>query len=185
MAERGAWRRRRSRYLYESRWYNLRQDELTLPGGLEITYTMVEHPGYAMVVPLLDDGRVVMERVYRYAVRRTLLECPSGGLDGEPPEVAARRELEEETGYVAGRLEPLGRYYGSAGISDECFHLFLAERLRSGGRVQHEATEQIEIDLIPFDDLQHRARRGAIENAPSALALLLTCEHLRSRREGS
>ena len=77
------WKRRATRTLYESRWYNLRQDDLTLPGGEEITYTWVDHPGYAMIVPLLGDGRVVMERVYRHAPGRTLLECPSGGLDGE------------------------------------------------------------------------------------------------------
>jgi ADP-ribose pyrophosphatase len=84
--------------LFESPWFRLRQDEVTLPGGEEITYTLVDHDGYVVVVPLRDDGRVVMERIYRYTVQRTLLECPSGGLDGEAVETAARRELEEETG---------------------------------------------------------------------------------------
>ena len=102
------WKRRSTRYLYESRWFNLRQDELTLPTGEDITYTTLEHPGYAVIVPILPDGRVVMERVYRHSLDSTLLECPSGGLDGEPPAVAAKRELEEETGYLADHIEPLG-----------------------------------------------------------------------------
>ena len=85
-----------------------------LPDGTDITYTMVEHPGYAMVVPLLDDGRVVLERVYRYTVQETLLECPSGGVDpgDATPEHTARRELEEETGFLAGQLTELGAFYG-------------------------------------------------------------------------
>jgi ADP-ribose pyrophosphatase len=104
----GGWKRRASRYLFESRWYRLRQDDVTLPSGEAITYTLVDHPGYAMVVPLHADGRVLLERIYRYTVQETMLECPSGGLDGEAPEVAARRELEEETGWLAGQLAPLG-----------------------------------------------------------------------------
>lgn len=167
------WQTRASRYLYESRWYNVRQDEVALPGGQEITYTVVEHPGYAMVVPLLPDGRVVMERVYRHSVGRALLECPSGGLDGEPPDVAARRELEEETGYLARAVEPLGTFYGSSGISDERFHLFLARDVASGGSVALEVTEEIEVELLALEDLVARARRGELTDGPSALAILL------------
>ena len=169
----GGWRRRGVRYLFRSNWYSLRQDDLILPGGEEITYTVVEHPGYVMVVPLLPDGRVVMEQVFRHTVQRTLLECPSGGLDGELPEVAARRELEEETGYRAGRLESLGSYFGSAGISDERYHLYLATGLEAGGRIQHEPTEQIELELVPLGDLRGRVLRGEIPGGPTALAILL------------
>jgi ADP-ribose pyrophosphatase len=172
------WQRRRSRYLYESRWFNLRQDELTLPSGEEITYTHVEHPGYAMVVPLLDDGRVVMERVYRHTLGRALLECPSGGLDGEPPEVAARRELEEETGYVAGRVDSLGCFYGSSGISNEQVHLFVARDITSGGTIQREITEEIEVELIALSELVALAHSGELSDGPSALAILLTAARL-------
>lgn len=175
----GGWRRRSSRYLFESPWFRLRQDELTLPGGEEITYTLIEHGGYVVVVPVLDDGRVVMERVYRYTVQRTLLECPSGGLDGEDAITAGRRELEEETGWRAARLEPLGRFVGSAGISDEHFDVCLATGLTRDGTIRREATEQIEVELLDLDELCTRARRGEIEDAPSAFALLLAAERLR------
>jgi len=169
----GGWRRHGSRKLFESPWFGLRQDDVTLPGGEEITYTIVEHPGYAMVVPLDDEGRVLLERVYRYTVQETLLECPSGGLDGEEPEVAARRELREETGWVADRLTPLGSFYGSDGISDERFHLFLATGLRDTGQVEREPTEQIELAWLPLADAARLARAGSIQDAPSALALIL------------
>jgi lincosamide nucleotidyltransferase len=169
----GGWRTRSSRQLFRSQWFGLRQDEITLPGGEEITYTVVEHPGYAMVVPLLDDGRVILERVYRHTVKETLLECPSGGLDGDEPEAAARRELREETGFVGEQFSPLGSFYGSDGISDERFHLFLATGLRDTGRVDREPTEQIELELMPLQQAAALARAGGVEDAPSALALIL------------
>jgi ADP-ribose pyrophosphatase len=168
-----AWRLRSSRYLFESRWFRLRQDELTLPTGEDITYTLVEHGGYVVVVPLLDDGRVVMERVYRHTIGRSLLECPSGGSDGDPPEQAARRELEEETGYRAGALAPLGRFYGSTGISDERFDVFLATQLSADGRIAREPTEEIELVLLPLAELARSARAGELEDGPSSLAILL------------
>jgi ADP-ribose pyrophosphatase len=174
-----AWRRRSSRYLFESPWFRLRQDELTLPGGEEITYTVVEHGGYVVVVPLLEDGRVVMERVYRHTVERTLLECPSGGCDGDSPAVAARRELEEETGYRAGRIEHLGRFHGSPGISNEAFEVFLATALSADGRISREPTEEIEVVLEPLAELVRRAHAGEIEHAPSALAILLAAARAR------
>jgi ADP-ribose pyrophosphatase len=173
------WKRRASRYLFESRWYKLRQDEVQLPDGQPITYTLVEHPGYAMVVPLLDDGRVILERVYRYTVQDTVLECPSGGLDGETPEVAARRELEEETGWVAGALSPLGTFYGSDGISDERFHLFLAAQLTSTGRMAREATEQMELEFVSLARAIELVLAGELLDGPSALALLLAERRLR------
>lgn len=169
--------------LFESAWFRLRQDELTLPDGSDITYTLVEHPGYAMVVPLLDDGRVLLERVYRYTVQETLLECPSGGVDpGDAgPEDTARRELEEETGWLAGELIGLGDFYGSNGISNEHFHLYLAKGLRQGGTMRREATEQMELELHPFDRAVALAHSGGIKDAPSALALILAERALRAR----
>ena len=178
MHDDGGWMRTAQRYLFESRWFKLRQDEVTLPNGDDITYTYVEHPGYAMVVPLLADGRVVMERVYRYPVQRTSLECPSGGLDGEDGVIAARRELEEETGYRAGALAHLGHFMGSNGYSTEEFDVYLATDLTADGTIRRENTEEIEVMLLPFADLHAQALRGDIADAPSALALLLAWAHV-------
>ena len=177
------WRVRSTRHLFESKWYDLRQDELTLPGGQEITYTFVEHPGYAMVVPLLDDGRVLMERIWRHTLQRTTLECPSGGLDGDEPEAAARRELEEETGHRATTWRPLGRFFGSSGISSEQFHLFLATGLTDDGRMDREPTEDMELVRVPFGELRSRVLAGELGDAPSALGLLLAWESLRAQGE--
>lgn len=177
----GGWIRRSTRQLFESRWFALRQDEVDLPTGERITYTVVEHPGFAVVVPLLDDGRVLLERVYRYTVQETLIECPSGGLDGQAPEAAARRELEEETGWVAGHMQPLGSFYASDGISDEQFHVFLATQLRDDGQMAREPTElDIELEFVPFDDAVELALSGGIADAPTVLALVLAQRHLEA-----
>jgi ADP-ribose pyrophosphatase len=180
-ADDGGWRCRASHYLFDSPWYKLRQDELTLPGGEQITYTSVEHPGYAMVVPLLDDGRVLMERVYRHTLQGVALECPSGGLDGEAPEVAARRELEEETGYRAEHFAHLGVFHGSSGISDEHYHLFLATGLRPDGRLARELTEQMELVEVPLGELRGMVLSGELQDGPSALGVLLASEMLRAQ----
>ena len=180
MKDDGGWLRRTSRYLFESRWFNLRQDGVSLPGGQQITYILVEHPGYAMVVPLLDDGRVILVRVYRYTVQETVLECPSGGLDGQSPELAARRELEEETGWIAGSMAPLGSFYGSTGISDERFYLFLATQLSDSERPNREPTEQMELELIPLQQAVEWVLSGVVQDGPSALALLLAQQKVRN-----
>jgi len=167
------WQTVGSTYLFKSPYFGLRQDQVTLPDGDQITYSTIGHIGYAMVVPLCADGRVVMEHIYRHPLQRTLLECPSGALDGDAPDVAARRELEEETGYRATHLTGLGRYAGSSGISNEYFHLFLATSLSPDGQLCHETTEQIEIELIPLCRLRKMMIAGKIEDGPSALAILL------------
>jgi ADP-ribose pyrophosphatase len=179
MPQKSGWNRRNYKYLFESKWFNLRQDEITLPNGQDITYTFVEHPGYSMVVPLLSNGLVILERIYRYAIGKTLLECPSGSLDGNNPEECAQRELLEETGYESSRLDKLGSFYGSNSISNEHFHLFLATDLKDTGRFHREPTEEIELAFLPLNEVASMALAGEIEDAPSALAIILANQKLK------
>jgi ADP-ribose pyrophosphatase len=177
----GGWRRHSSRYLFQSRWYNVRTDEVELPAGRRIDYTVVEHPGFALIVPILPDGSVLMIRVFRYPVQADILECPSGSLDGEAPEIAARRELLEETGFRADRLEPLGSYYASTGVSDERFHVFLAPDVQKAGTPSREDTEQMELVFLPLAEAVALALSGGVLDAPSALALILAGHRVEAR----
>ncbi|MDJ0786240.1 MAG: NUDIX hydrolase [Myxococcota bacterium] len=178
MDDDGGWHRTGLRRIYKTPWFGVRQDEITLPSGERISYGVIEHAGYAVIVPVWDDGRVVIERIFRWPLRRTILELPSGGFDGEEPERAARRELLEETGIEARTWTFLGRYDASSGISEEHFQIFLAQDLVDTGRVEHEATEQIEIETIPLREAFEMALSGEVGDGPSALALVLAARKL-------
>jgi ADP-ribose pyrophosphatase len=105
-------------------------NRIALPMGVEGTFGVIRHPGAALAVPLLDDGRVVVLRQYRFAVATRLLEFPAGTLDpGESPLGTMQRELQEEAGYAAERWDPLGALLPCPGYSDEVIHLFLAREL--------------------------------------------------------
>jgi ADP-ribose pyrophosphatase len=175
------WITKDSTYLFESTWFNLRQDRVELPSGNEITYTFVDHPGFVVVVPVLDNGNVLLEKIFRYTVQDRLLECPAGGLEGGTPETAARRELREETGYTATDLTHLGKFCASTGISNSAFDAFLATGLHDTGVLEREETEEMELVEIPLDEAVALARSGGITCAPSALAILLAHGRLTSR----
>ena len=109
------------------------REEVTLPDGNTSIREIVRHPGAAAVVPILDDGRVVMVRQYRYSIGEETLEIPAGKLDqGEKVLTCAHRELKEETGYTCAHLHKLLDYVSSPGFTDEVIHIFLAEGLTPG-----------------------------------------------------
>jgi len=171
------WRRLKSRFLWQSRWYSLRQDSLCTPDGHEFTYTVVDHPGAVWVVPITAAGQVVLIWNYRYTVGEYCLEVPAGGLSpGVSPEEAARRELEEEVGGQAAELRYVGRFYTSNGISNEIAHVYLASGVELG-EPHREPTEEMEVRLVAVDEAMRLARSGEISDGPSALALLW-CEAL-------
>lgn len=139
---------------------------------------IVRHPGAIVVVPLLDDGRIVMIRTFRISVARWLWECCAGTREnGEEPRECALRELEEETGYRATSIEPLGDYYTSTGLSDELMHAFVARGLEQVGQ-NLEADESIRVEVIEADRLFAMIDAGELMDGKSMLALLL------ARRQG-
>ena len=156
------------------------EEDLRLPDGREFTLAILKHPGACAVVPLLDDGRVLLLRQYRHAVRQTLWEIPAGKLDyAEDREVCARRELKEETGYSAGQLISLGTICVTPGYSDELIHLYLARQLAAGEQTL-SANESIVCDAMPLLDAVALAERGEISDAKTAIALLRACAAARS-----
>ena len=171
------WETLDSRLLWQSPWYNLRQDRVRTPAGHEFTYTIVEHPGAVWVVPVTGDGHVVLVRHYRYPVDDWCYEVPAGGLSsGLSPEDVARRELQEEVGGCAADLHYVGEFYTSNGISNEVAYVYLATGVELG-EAHREPTELMEMRLVPVGEALRMAREGEISDGPSALALLW-CESL-------
>ena len=148
------------------------EEDIALPDGRHFTLGILKHPGACAVVPVLDDGRVVLLRQYRHAVRQTLWEVPAGKLDpGETLERCAVRELKEETGYSAGELVSLGAICVTPGYSDECIHLFLARQLCRGAQ-ELAANESIVCVELPYAQALRMAEEGEVSDAKTAIALL-------------
>ncbi len=169
-----------SEKLLDGRLLHVYRDVARLPDGSTSVREWIQHPGASAVVALFEDETALMIRQFRYPPRRVFLEVPAGKLDadGEDPADAARRELEEETGYRAGTLEKLGATYPCIGYSDEVIHLFLARDLTEGTRALADG-EHLDVVRMPFADLVAQAKKGEIADAKSALALLLADAHLR------
>ena len=119
------------RNVYSGEWMEVVTEEVQLPNGHRVALDIVRHPGASAVVPFVSDEDVLLIRQYRYATGGYLYEVPAGKLDaGEAPEVCAARELEEEAGQRAGRLEKLGSIWTTPCFTDERIHLFFLVRLR-------------------------------------------------------
>ncbi|MBE0595646.1 MAG: NUDIX hydrolase [Desulfuromonadales bacterium] len=144
-----------------------------LPDGRLADFEIVRHSGGAAVLPVLADGRVLLIRQYRAPLSGMLWEIPAGRLEpGEPPAACVRRELREEAGYLAGRLEKLGEMLTAPGFCDEIVHLYLATSLEPVPRAL-EADEYIEPLPLPLAEAMAMLRRGEIIDGKTQLALLL------------
>ena len=140
--------------------------------GKTKTREIVRHPGACVIVPLLDDGRVCLIRNWRVAVNQTLIELPAGTLEPpEPPHVTAERELIEETGYRARKIELLHAFFLSPGILDEKMHLYVATGLTEG-ETAREDDEEIENWLVPWEEAVSMIFRREIQDAKTIVGLL-------------
>jgi len=148
------------------------RESVTSDGGRTKTREIIRHPGACVIVPRLDDGRVCLIRNWRIAAGQTLIELPAGTLEPpEPPHVAAERELIEETGYRAQKIEFLHAFFLSPGILDEKMHLYVATGLTAGETAREEG-EEIESLLVPWDEAIAMIFRGEIQDAKTIVGLL-------------
>jgi ADP-ribose pyrophosphatase len=166
-----------SRRVYSGRVISLDVDRVRFPDGSEGELEMVRHPGASAVVPFLsdpagDDPQILMIRQYRYAADGFIYEIPAGRLDpGEEPEACAARELREETGCTAQRMDRLFTMYTTPGFTDEKIHLFMATGLTNGESAR-EADEFVELVPMPLSRALAMLERGEIQDAKTALGLL-------------
>jgi ADP-ribose pyrophosphatase len=164
--------------LFRNRIYRLVRSVVQLPGLGPMVRDCVEHPGAVAIVPLLPGNRVVLIRQYRFAVRGDLLEIPAGTLEpGEPPRRCAHRELMEEIGYRAGRLDRLADFYTAPGFCNERMHLFLARDLEPERRAG-DPDEVIHPRIVPFATALRMAVAGRIRDAKTITGLFLAAKRL-------
>ena len=162
--------------LYDGKVLALDLDEVVEPGGVHARREVVRHRGSVACLAVHDDGRLVLVRQYRYPVNASVWELPAGRLDpGESPEQAARRELEEEVGLRAGRLEKLAEYWTTPGFCDEAMHLYRATGLREVP-ARPEADERIEVLTTSFGEAREMITRGEVREGKTLVALLFEAE---------
>jgi ADP-ribose pyrophosphatase len=161
-----------SRQVWQGRFLDVRFDTVALPDGQHTTREYVVHPGAVMMVPILDDGRLVMERQFRYPVGRVMLEFPAGKIDtGEPPFQCAVRELAEETGYRAREWARAGILHNAIGYSTEGIEVWFARRLEHSA-AQLDAEEFLEVVTHSETEIDAMCAAGAITDAKTMIGLL-------------
>ena len=171
----------KAKTIFEGRIISLHEETHRLPDGREADFEIVRHPGGAAVLPFLPDGRVILIRQFRPAIAQMVWEIPAGRLEpGEGPEACGHREIIEEVGYRAGRLEKLGEMWTAVGFCDELLYLYAATELESVPRALEE-DEYIDIVPMPFEEALGMALQGEIRDGKTQLALLLW--HVKQEKE--
>jgi ADP-ribose pyrophosphatase len=162
----------RGEQVFRGALLDVRRDVVALPDGSHATREYIVHPGAVVVVPILDDGRLVVERQFRYPVGRVVLEFPAGKLDaGEAPLQCGQRELVEETGYRAREWAVAGTLHNALAYCTEVIHIAFARGLSPGERAL-DAGELIELALLHEADLEAAAARGEVTDAKTLVGLL-------------
>lgn len=163
--------------VFHGRLLHVKHDTVRLPNGNETGREYIVHPGAVLVVPMLDDGRIVFERQFRYPLRRTFIELPAGKIDpDEAPLVTGQRELLEETGYSAREWNYLAALYPCIGYSDEVIHVYLATGLQAGHH-QRNDDESLEVFFMTLSDAMEAMRRGEITDGKTMVALFWAEKH--------
>ena len=161
-----------SHQVYQGHFLDVRRDRVALPDGGTAHREYIRHPGAVMVVPLLADGSLLLERQYRYPMGRVMLEFPAGKLDaGEDPRVCGQRELLEETGYSAAEWAYAGVLHNAIAYSDEGIHIFFARGLTRGEQKLDEG-EFLELVTHTVDELDRLAVQGELTDAKTLIGLL-------------
>jgi len=174
------WERKVSRKVADSTFFTLKEDEVVLPDGTEKTYTMLDLPDFAGVLPVSGD-EFILVRNYRYPLDEMVIEFPAGFIDkGETAEEAARRELEEETGYILQNCEKLCEYHPVASLNDQKAHLFVGDATKNG-EVDHDEGEDIEVISLSIEEAYEMLEKNEISHPHTVIALYKAEDLLRDR----
>lgn len=167
----------KSEQRYTGKVFSLVIDEVEYPSGNRAVREVASHPGGSVVVPLFEDGSILLVHQFRYPMKKHLFELPAGKLDaGEDPAVCAARELEEETGYIAQTIQKLTAIYTTPGFCNELLHIYLATNLTRSPRGQQ--LEEGEMDLtvrrLPLEEAVTMIENGGIVDGKTICGVLMT-----------
>ncbi|MGX9416593.1 NUDIX hydrolase [Vibrio sp. RC27] len=155
-------------------WKNIQlvEKKVTLPTGQSINHTTIDHPGAAVILPIHENGSILLIRQFRPSLNKWLIELPAGTIEeNESPETCALRELEEETGYSADQLLPLGKLTPLAGFCDEIQHLYIAKGISPSLKRQCDEDEVIEVIFLSPKDIEQQIIAGEINDAKTIACL--------------
>jgi ADP-ribose pyrophosphatase len=170
-----------SRLAYSGQFLRVYEDTVRCPDGHVAPREYLRHPGAVMVVPLLDDGRLLLERQYRYPLRASFIEFPAGKIDpGEDILSCAQRELREETGYVAREWTYLGGFHNAIGYCDEKIEIYLARGLSFDATVDNDG-EVLEIFTAALDDVLGWIAAGTVTDVKTIVGAYWLQQHLAGR----
>jgi len=172
-----------SEKIYDGRFISLRRDHILLPDGREAAREVIEHPGAICVLPLTEEGEVILVRQYRSAAARIVTELPAGKLDpGEHPILCAQRELMEETGFSCREMISLGRMMPTPGYCEEVIWMYLARGLKPG-QTSPDDDEFLEIVRIPLEELTARILANEFDDAKTQLGVLKAVAYLEAEKK--
>ena len=167
-----------SKTLFEGKVFNLKVDEIEYDSGNKGIREVIVHPGGAVVIPVTNEGKLVMVTQIRYPFQTTLLEFPAGKLDiDEDPLDCAIRELEEETGYKSGKVNKLGKIYTAPGYCTETLHIYVAQELKKGDHKREEGEQEMEVFELSLEEIEKKINNGEIVDAKSICGIF----YLKSR----
>ena len=165
--------------IFEGKVVRLRRDTVELENGKQTFREVIDHPGGVSILAMDEEGKIFFVRQFRYPYQEAILELPAGKRSpGEDPLECGIRELKEETGAVAARVEPLGRLYPSPGYTDEIIYLFLATGL-SFGDSHPDDDEFLEPERLPLEEAVRRVMDGELDDAKTQIAVLKIWERKR------
>ncbi len=185
-AEKLGWKLQSTAWVFQSPWYDLRQDRLILPQQTNITYTYIEHPGAVFIVPMTANDEIILIHSYRYTIDAWCWEIPAGNIGDQAeqePESVARQELEEEIGGRCQSLDFLGKFYLANGFGNIQGCFFLANGVEITRPQDLEPTEIIdEIAILPIQQVKQMIHNREINDADSAFAIFLALSHLEQNQ---